>query len=749
MKKFTASFLLFIAGMLYSHYAKAVYNNNYSAVFNGTNAFLKVQQTQADMQLHDPFTIEFWMNPRAYPVSGKFAMLFQKANPVNTNGIYISMDSDGLIGASINQNYYTSPAPAVIGFWTHVAIEYATGSLKMFFNGAEVVSIPLSAGDVYQPYAAFIGAMSDASGNMLNFYNGELDELRVWGVYRLKFDIENYCHQSVTGMGASNSTLRISLPFNNNFTDQGGREYNTVVNKKVAFVNYSDKNPPYLAYNASLYLAAGSLSAPDQDGLDASTGLTMECWFRSLGTGGFAMYKGLGDINYRISLSNNNGYDSLTFMYLTPVGTYRVAGKKVPPVAITKGSGWNHIAFSYTAATGRVRIYYNAQLILDTVLVAGENLTPNDGPLMVYLSKGCLDELRIWKNTVRTGSQIKSDMFKGYNYTMAPLPANVVVYNFDGRMDDVMKPLADSASTLTKPETLLSTWTYDYFTKTYSDDDCTAPLLRSDKNSFCDTTKYIMSAKRLTIEYNQPTFAVDSVYIGSSNAITDLKVFVLANIVSYGSQRKGVAQLLKLTLISPKGRIVKLTPDLTSNYIGKNLFSVFDMSAPETINYEGFSVLPPFSPEVKPFESFDKLLNKSPQGWWKIKMQVPAGMTADNVAELFGWGIYPITAAAGAPVQENTSVVGDKVSFTDAVCAVFPNPFMNSINITYQTEQIADVQLTLTDINGKPVAAPIARKSVAPGNHYETLSGNNLSAGTYICNIIVGNKSRSFKLVKQ
>ena len=85
---------------------------------------------------------------------------------------------------------------------------------------------------------------------------------------------------------------------------------------------------------------------------------------------------------------------------------------------------------------------------------------------------------------MRSATQIKQDMFKGYNYTMNPLPANVVVYDFDGRMDDVMKSTVDSNRILRGTNNNYKV--FDHFPKAsnvYADRN-TAPLLRDDSVFF-------------------------------------------------------------------------------------------------------------------------------------------------------------------------------------------------------------------------------------------------------------------------
>lgn len=753
MKNNIASTLLCLFTLFFGINAKAQYNNNYSASFNGTTSYLTMPQTDGDMQLHDPFTIELWVKPKAYPASGGYAMLFQKANPNNIYGIYISMDSEGLIGAQVNGNYYTTPAPAMIGFWTHIAVVYDNINLRIFFNSAEVVTQPLAAGDVYQPYPTYIGAMKTQAGTMVNFYKGEIDELRVWDIVRGFYDIENYYHQSYTGMGSAYSSLRISLPFNNNFTDHGGKEFNTVTNNKVKFIDHRNENAEYVAYNSSLWNINNTPWAPDHNDLDASSAVTIEYWLRLKGGYYGIVYKGDGgSMNYFLQYGNEGSSYYVRFLYSTSGNVMRTIVKNIPSSIHISPASWNHIAATYKSSTGNVKLYFNGSVILDTIVVAGETLAVDDRPLIIDAINGCYDEIRIWKNTVRTATQIKNDMFKGYNYTMNPLPANVTVYDFDGRMDDVMKPIADSAKTIYLAGGPVYYRTFDHFPKASNPqaDRSTAPLLRDDKNYFGDNTKYVTSAKKIAAPLlNQAQTITDSLFVSQTGNISDVKVYVLAD-VTEGSTflNDGVSQAIKLTLTSPTGKQVQLTPNYTTEYLGKNMYCVFDMSAEKKISYDNYYgvVLPPFSPEIKPYQSLTARLQGKPvHGWWKLKLEAPA-ITSFSDVELLGWGIYPIISAGMETSEENVNAAQEK-SFVTA--SVFPNPVLQTATISYQLTERSDVNISVIDATGKTVTVVLNKKDEDAGLHRISFDGSKLTSGIYFCRIVMGNKTETIKIVKQ
>jgi hypothetical protein len=78
---------------------------------------------------------------------------------------------------------------------------------------------------------------------------------------------------------------------------------------------------------------------------------------------------------------------------------------------------------------------------------------------------------------------------------------------------------------------------------------------------------------------------------------------------------------------------------------------------------------------------------------------------------------------------------------------VFPNPATGQFNITFNVGKAADIQLRVTDLNGKEV---YAEKFINYSGKFEKeIKAANLSTGTYIVEIQTGNEKNSIQVVMQ
>ena len=81
--------------------------------------------------------------------------------------------------------------------WSHVAVTYGGGYSKMFINGTlrGAQEEKGQGWDAQTPIT--IGAILD-HGNA-SIFNGEIDEVRIWGIDRSQIDIENSMHGKLHG----------------------------------------------------------------------------------------------------------------------------------------------------------------------------------------------------------------------------------------------------------------------------------------------------------------------------------------------------------------------------------------------------------------------------------------------------------------------------------------------------------------------------------------------------------------------
>lgn len=98
----------------------------------------------------------------------------------------------------------TGTASIPTGVWTHVAATYGAGTWNLYINGSldktksEGAAVPVSNSIQY----ASIGSALNSTGVPDGFFNGKIDEVRIWNVVRTGAQISgNYLNQLTSGTG--------------------------------------------------------------------------------------------------------------------------------------------------------------------------------------------------------------------------------------------------------------------------------------------------------------------------------------------------------------------------------------------------------------------------------------------------------------------------------------------------------------------------------------------------------------------
>ena len=92
------------------------------------------------------------------------------------------------------------PVAAVqTGEWSHLAATYDGDSVRTYRNGIEVGSPHPATGNIQYPASAnaWIGKFNFGADE--GFFDGKIDEVRIWEVARTKTEIQGYMNQSLSG----------------------------------------------------------------------------------------------------------------------------------------------------------------------------------------------------------------------------------------------------------------------------------------------------------------------------------------------------------------------------------------------------------------------------------------------------------------------------------------------------------------------------------------------------------------------
>ena len=171
----------------------------------------------------DEFTIEFWIRP-GNTTDSKY--ILTHATPDNSKALLIGIN-DGKLRVGLN-NQFVDYSSVSTNVWQHFAVSYKDSELKVYKNGqAEGESLINEALDIADDGITVLGQFQDCLGGCFDVnqaYQGDLDELRIWGVARTVEDINGLYNavlavpvSTTTGAGAAYEDLLLNYRFDENY----------------------------------------------------------------------------------------------------------------------------------------------------------------------------------------------------------------------------------------------------------------------------------------------------------------------------------------------------------------------------------------------------------------------------------------------------------------------------------------------------------------------------------------------------
>ncbi len=151
--------------------------------FDGTGDYVQLPASNTIVDT-DIFTVEAWfktsLNHPAYGVGdkeGRLVNLHRIGTASTAVSLYVEKDNIGLL-------YYTGSAHKWVkyavnyydGEWHHIAVTHDNTTYRLYYDGAEVASKVDAFGD-FGTYPAYLGTYNSAE----RFFNGTIDEVRIWG----------------------------------------------------------------------------------------------------------------------------------------------------------------------------------------------------------------------------------------------------------------------------------------------------------------------------------------------------------------------------------------------------------------------------------------------------------------------------------------------------------------------------------------------------------------------------------------
>jgi hypothetical protein len=239
-------FLIFLCVIIHSEWSNAQISGN-SIVLNGTSDWVRVPNTSS-LNITGNLTMEAWIYPCA--VSGYRAIMNKHWCAGDEGqfhlGIrdgYLEMNWTTASGNCGAPNSFHSNSPVIsVNQWYHVAIVHTNSSNVLYLNGNPIPGSFVAGGNssISASGSPFIiGVYRGISGNYGNYFQGRIDDVRVWNIALTNTQISSrynvalagseaglvaYYHMELTGMGHNLiiPNNAISTGSTNNGTTIGG-----------------------------------------------------------------------------------------------------------------------------------------------------------------------------------------------------------------------------------------------------------------------------------------------------------------------------------------------------------------------------------------------------------------------------------------------------------------------------------------------------------------------------------------------
>jgi len=166
--------------------------NTHSIDFNGTSDFIGMQSSPA-LDITGDLSIEAWINPASFGITSAQGSIVCKHGWSSGEGGYVlragaqgelsfnigGIDTNGQPTSWIE---VASPVNAItLNTWTHVAGTFNGDSLNIYVSG-QLVATTLFTGSIApsSTYIMKIGNLADVQPGVFRFWDGLIDEVRVW-----------------------------------------------------------------------------------------------------------------------------------------------------------------------------------------------------------------------------------------------------------------------------------------------------------------------------------------------------------------------------------------------------------------------------------------------------------------------------------------------------------------------------------------------------------------------------------------
>jgi gliding motility-associated-like protein len=190
--------------------------------FDGVNDKVTIADNNA-LDLTNNYTMEAWIYPRAFPWLGG---IISKYHSNSSNGYHLRLSPNGNSSGLSFDEMNTANNILTLNTWHHVAAVNNNGTRKLYVNGVEVALTGTPTTVVANSDPLIIGRDFDG-GNAGRFFNGDIDEVRLWNFAKTEAQVVAQKDISLTG---SESNLVLYYNFNQGTPGGNNTSITTVSN---------------------------------------------------------------------------------------------------------------------------------------------------------------------------------------------------------------------------------------------------------------------------------------------------------------------------------------------------------------------------------------------------------------------------------------------------------------------------------------------------------------------------------------
>ncbi|NEW80397.1 MAG: T9SS type A sorting domain-containing protein, partial [Gelidibacter sp.] len=167
--------------------------------FDGSDDYVDFGENNYELN-NDAFSIEVWVKPE---LLGGIQTIFSKRDANysgNAKGYDLRIDNSGVVSFNWDRTGTIDSSPYKIDTarWYHISLTHSSsGEYKLYVDGVLIKFVGGGSPGVNN-YKAILGAMDNSgSSNPLNFFNGWMDEVRIWDVALTSDQLHQMMNQKI------------------------------------------------------------------------------------------------------------------------------------------------------------------------------------------------------------------------------------------------------------------------------------------------------------------------------------------------------------------------------------------------------------------------------------------------------------------------------------------------------------------------------------------------------------------------